>query len=116
MTLDEAIKHCEEVAENYEFISKDKEITEITKKGCAECAAEHRQLAEWLRELKQAKELLKKLENTIDDLCNDVSDSPCGCDCCSYVDTINEDECCEVHRLRAEALKLIGEEGEQNAD
>ena len=40
-------------------------------------------------------ELLKKLVNTIGDLCNDVSDSPCGCDCCSYVDTINEDECCE---------------------
>lgn len=53
-------------------------------------------------------ELLKKLVNTIDVLCNDVSDSPCGCDCCSYLDTINEDECCEVHRLRAEALKLIG--------
>lgn len=39
MTLDEAIKHCEEVADS----------------KCDECGAEHRQLAEWLRELKQMK-------------------------------------------------------------
>ena len=39
MTLDEAIKHCEDVAED--------------RCGCAEdCVNEHRQLAEWLRELK----------------------------------------------------------------
>ena len=39
MTLDEAIQHCEE-------------------KGCynTECAIEHRQLAEWLQELKKYKE------------------------------------------------------------
>lgn len=35
MTLDEAINHCKEKAE-----------------GCSECAEEHRQLAEWLEELK----------------------------------------------------------------
>ena len=39
MILDEAIKHCEEVADS----------------KCDECGAEHRQLAEWLRELKQMK-------------------------------------------------------------
>ena len=39
MTLDEAIKHCEEVADS----------------KCDECGAEHRQLAGWLRELKQMK-------------------------------------------------------------
>ena len=39
MTLDEAIKHCEDVAED--------------RCGCAEdCVEEHRQLAEWLKELK----------------------------------------------------------------
>lgn len=52
-SLDEAIKHEEEVAE---------ELEEETVKGCCddteimnqclECASEHRQLAEWLRELK----------------------------------------------------------------
>ena len=41
MTLDEAIRHCEEVAD-----------------GCsgAECKADHRQLAEWLKELKERRE------------------------------------------------------------
>jgi len=48
MTLDEAIKHCEEVADG------------MTEQGkCTECAAEHRQLAEWLKELKQLREQTK---------------------------------------------------------
>ena len=59
LTLDEAIKHCLEVAEQNEakaqkigvqFLgtTKDREATE-----CRECAADHRQLAEWLTELKE---------------------------------------------------------------
>lgn len=45
MTLDEAIKHCEEVADGF------------TEQGkCEECAAEHRQLANWLKELKDYRE------------------------------------------------------------
>ena len=43
MTLDEAIKHAEEVANDMELC-------------CKECAEEHRQLAEWLKELKQYRE------------------------------------------------------------
>lgn len=42
MTLDEAIKHCLEVTEKYET---------QTEEWCKECAADHKQLAEWLREL-----------------------------------------------------------------
>ena len=43
MTLDEAIIHCEDVAND--------------RAGCCEdCAEEHRQLAEWLKELKAYKE------------------------------------------------------------
>lgn len=38
MTLDEAIKHCEEVADL---------------KGCSKCGKQHRQLASWLSELKE---------------------------------------------------------------
>ena len=45
MTLEEAIKHAEEKAEEFD---KDIECDECTK-----CADEHRQLAEWLRELKE---------------------------------------------------------------
>ena len=59
MTIDEAISHCLEVAEQNEtqaekigrqFIGSamDKHATD-----CRECAADHRQLAEWLTELKE---------------------------------------------------------------
>ena len=48
MTLDEAILHAEEVADR----------CDVTDGDC-KCAAEHRQLAEWLRELKRADTLLK---------------------------------------------------------
>ena len=59
MTLDEAIRHCEEVAEE-----KDKSVelyravkaTEGLIAKCENCAKEHRQLAEWLKELKVYKE------------------------------------------------------------
>jgi len=58
MTLDEAIKHAEEVAEEKEAQAWEAQLQEEygTIKSCKECAEEHRQLAEWLRELKQLKE------------------------------------------------------------
>lgn len=43
MSLDEAIKHCEEVAKE--------QLT--SPNGCADCANEHLQLANWLEELKE---------------------------------------------------------------
>lgn len=58
MTLGEAIKHCEEVAhekriESGECISvNDLENAE----ACYECCEDHKQLAEWLTELKQRRE------------------------------------------------------------
>jgi hypothetical protein len=51
MTLDEAIKHCEEVAEKLCI--------------CDECAEEHRQLAEWLRELQAYREFADWLVQAI---------------------------------------------------
>lgn len=48
MRLDEAITHCEEVAD-YDCYNENQ----------MKCAEEHRQLAEWLRELKRADTLLK---------------------------------------------------------
>ena len=45
MTLDEAIKHSEEVADSYNNTVPD-----------CDCAKEHRQLAEWLKELKRLRE------------------------------------------------------------
>lgn len=59
MTLDEAIKHCEEVAEaNEKQYSENPEQLGYTEKfyDCKECADEHRQLADWLKELKKYRE------------------------------------------------------------
>ena len=57
MTLDEAIKHAEEVAEEAE---QDCEFgfgnRFIDRTEGLECAAEHKQLAEWLKDYKQLKE------------------------------------------------------------
>lgn len=55
LTLDEAIKHCLEVAENNEQFASGKWIGsegEANRQECEQCAADHRQLAEWLMELK----------------------------------------------------------------
>jgi hypothetical protein len=53
LTLDEAIKHCEEVAEKYcEKVEEGLTADDF----CDSCASEHRQLAEWLRELKDYKD------------------------------------------------------------
>lgn len=54
MSIDEAIAHALEVAELNEK-RLDKEGNPYYEK-CEKCAAEHRQLAEWLKELKQLKE------------------------------------------------------------
>ena len=61
MTLDEAIKHCEEVAEENEKFcfkkgGKGGYFNEDTDWNNRKCAKEHRQLAAWLRELKQLRE------------------------------------------------------------
>ena len=72
MTLDEAIKYCEEVAveqksnahkyedlmlveQNIKHITQAKYLEE-SMNDCEECAADHLQLAEWLKELKQLRE------------------------------------------------------------
>lgn len=55
LTLDEAIKHCLEVAEQKERDSAEliDILDELDVDACKECAADHRQLAEWLKELKE---------------------------------------------------------------
>jgi hypothetical protein len=67
--LDEAIQHCLEVAEK----EKCKGFDANTKYNCEtsqgtyhyKCAEEHRQLAEWLKELKEAKKFIRKLQNEL---------------------------------------------------
>lgn len=62
MSLEQAIKHCEEVAEENEKECKLWEggVTEAFKQKeerLRECANEHRQLAEWLKELEQLRKI-----------------------------------------------------------
>lgn len=58
MTIGEAIKHAEEVAEIKKIESETAEIQGCDRYAlkCEECAEEHRQLAEWLRDYKRLKE------------------------------------------------------------
>ena len=65
ITLDEAIKHAEEVAIEEDKLCKryddasgytrshNEEIRTSDAKNCEKCAAEHRQLAEWLKDYKR---------------------------------------------------------------
>ena len=65
MTLDEAIKHCEEKAKelsNKAYAEWGKSMTEEEAYDCNECAREHEQLAEWLKELKAYRELFESPE------------------------------------------------------
>lgn len=60
MTIDEAIKHCEEVAKSKEKQVKngDWEKDSLTERDCIKCAEEHHQLSEWLKELKLYREMI----------------------------------------------------------
>lgn len=81
MTLDEAIIHCEETVKEQEEDANKWEYTlkvyrrrdycdpstiptcEKELKRCKKCAEEHRQLAEWLKELKEFRLLLGTVES-----------------------------------------------------
>lgn len=66
MNLDSAIQHCEEVAIREKSAADGCRhwtdgMGEETAKKCEKCADEHRQLAEWLEELKAYREIWSKL-------------------------------------------------------
>jgi hypothetical protein len=54
MTIDEEIKHQEEISDRYARMSEYEENNgnDGIAKDCAQCAADHRQLAEWLTDYK----------------------------------------------------------------
>lgn len=62
MTLDEAIIHAEETAEEIDNACEHYEIAGVNVGNGRRCAEEHRQLAEWLKELKRYKELFESPE------------------------------------------------------
>ena len=79
MTLDEAILHAIEVAERnrkqYKNCPSDR--TDIRYQTCEECAEEHKQLAEWLEELKFIKQWK-----------SDIMDSFCRYDVSSFEELV----------------------------
>ena len=126
MTIDEAIRHCEEVAE---------------KMNDCECAADHRQLAEWLTELKELREIFSKVDtgaikpkdylDLLDEwakarkllkaavegysfIGHITKDYACpsftSCSACP----MDEGKQCKIWEHEAEALALIGEDGASN--
>ena len=128
MTIDEAIAHCLETAEQLEEranIPYKVEDSELQDNACRECAADHRQLAEWLMELKdlraeqndqyifikelmdelkEAKQLLKAAVEDMNsnNICFDIN----ACNVCAEKNCIS---CDTFHwRYTDEALKLIG--------
>jgi hypothetical protein len=60
MTLESAIRHCEEVAEEQDRLCKANDEFNFSQPKWRECAKEHRQLAEWLRKY-------QKIEYILDD-------------------------------------------------
>ena len=72
MTLDEAIHHAEEVAESCQLKAYDIERNDY--KDLEECAEEHRQLGEWLRELKHLRCVNDKILEFLEGF---ESDHPC---------------------------------------
>ena len=119
LSIDEAISHCLEVAEQNETQAEKwrEEGGEQWGKttACRECATEHRQLAEGLTELKEAKRLLKVAvedmcwlnENTQDSYGSCTIRTEHGCSGCPL--DINGDLFCKW-KHEAEALALIGED------
>lgn len=73
MTLDEAIRHAEEVADTCEYEASKYDMNDYYESHVAcqvgKCAEDHRQLAAWLKELKQLKEqesVLDKIRTEIE--------------------------------------------------
>lgn len=88
LTLDEAIKHCLEVAGRNEMMAKyrprmDYYNDEIeSREDCLKRASEQRQLAEWLRELQEAKRLVAQLKAKLCD----------SSEYCAYCDELDMSE------------------------
>lgn len=96
MTIDEAIKYCEEVAEERDTQARlwDNDKREEAHKYAEDCrnrATEHRQLAEWLRELKKWRALRDNINMLCDVDCEypQYKESGTMCDACP-IGTVKE--------------------------
>lgn len=137
MTIDEAIKHCLEVAEKNEQLYKHPIYCgEDFMKYYLKCATDHRQLAEWLTELKdlraeqndqyvfihelmsELKEAKRLLKLAVEDFETIESNLEYDEHCVIKTHSIRCDECplsaATIYRCKwrhaDEALKLMGDE------
>lgn len=58
MTLDETIAYYEEIAKSQDMCAEIS-VSEYAKERITKCATEHREVVEWLKELKEAREILR---------------------------------------------------------
>lgn len=116
MTLDEAIKHCEEVAKQQEVkaneLYKAKDFEES--RDCIWCSKEHEQLAEWLKELKKFREQqpYEKFESTKDHIYKLAGDYKCWDNRLTEDEAVKlchilEQEPCEDAISRADVKKYL---------
>lgn len=89
MSIDEAIKHCEEVAEKNNKIADTFEYSLKTKSDCKECASEHRQLAEWLKELQRWREFGGRIANV----------------CASYITEEQKEKLLEIMEVNSDDIQ-----------
>lgn len=83
MTLDEAIKHCEEKAKEIRKANEEMPTDCKLSESLCECAEEHEQLAEWLKELKDYQEGSRTCENCKHEL-KPETDYPCSICRCNH--------------------------------
>ena len=126
MTLDEAISHCLEVAEEQEQLGREgtwfegEDWNEKARAQCRECAADHRQLAEWLRELKELREQIQKAKPmlldssyTVEVMCNKISGT-IGCEKCTYYNPETHDCAVRAYISRTRAFAKGDRASESN--
>ncbi len=76
LTLEEAIKHCEEVAEeNLSMVNDGLCCNDNQARECLECGKGHRQLAEWLRELQRYRFEISECKAILDNPTPDVTEN-----------------------------------------
>ena len=68
LSIEQAIQHCEEKAKELraeaDMYYKSLIYSNDTADSCLECAKEHEQLAEWLTELKEVREVVNEFTST----------------------------------------------------
>ena len=64
LSLSDAIKHCKEKAEEMRISADLCNLGTEIQSECIKCAEEHEQLAEWLTELKEVREVVNEFTST----------------------------------------------------